>query len=230
MTPKNHSRAVNRRARQNKSSGNDLSVFKKPITKIWQMASMATPAQSLDMSADQRVYTFTESVNFGPVSTSSAGGEVIYTQSFLLSHLPQSSSLTAVFDQYKIDSIEVWITPNTNTTGNAAGFDGYIVSSVIDYDDDSTSGVTSASLQQYQNCAMTSRFEGIYRRWRPHAQSPLLNASNTQVGAANVTSPWIDCAQPSIKHYGIKAVQTATSTTAILATRVRMTVKFRNVF
>jgi len=194
------------------------------------MASQHQPAQAFNAKRDNKVYRIHQEVNFGPQSTSSAGGEVVYTQSFVLSNLPQVSALTAVFDQYKIDTVEVWIIPNTNTTGNAAGFDGYTISSVIDYDDDSTSGVTSASLQQYQNCVMSSRFEGIYRKWRPHVQGALNNASNSLVGSENLTSPWIDCAQPSIKHYGLKLVQTATATTAVVAVRARFTVSFRNVF
>jgi len=197
---------------------------------VWQMASQHQPAQAVSAKRDNQIYHVRQDINFGTQISSSAGGEVIYTQSFKLSDLPGSGSLVAVFDQYKIDAIEVWLIPNTNTTGNSAGFDGFTVSSVIDYDDDSTSGVTSATLQQYQNCVMTSRFEGVYRKWRPHAQSSLLNNSNALVGSGNVTSPWIDCAQPSIKHYGIKLVFNATATTSILSVRARYSVSFRNVF
>jgi len=201
-----------------------------PVTTVWQMASQHQPAQAVNAKRDNKVYRMTQEVNYGQLSNSSAGGEVILTKSFTLSDIPGSAALITVFDQYKIESIEIWIVPTTNTTGNTAGFDGYTISSVIDYDDDSTSGVTSASLQQYQNCVMSSRFEGVYRHWKPHSQGPLLNSSNAQVGASNIVAPWIDCAQPSIKHLGMKLVQTATATTSIVGLRARFHLAFRNVF
>jgi hypothetical protein len=201
-----------------------------PITRSWQLSAMATPFQNLNARRDNKIYRIHQEVNYGNLSTSSAGGEVILTRAFLLSDLPQYLSLTSIFDQYCIEEIEMWIIPTTNTTGNAAGFDGYTISSVIDYDDDSTSAVTSASLQSYQNCVMSTRSEGVYRRWKPHIQSTLNNSSNAQVGALNIPATWIDAAQPTIKHYGMKLVQTATTTTSVVGLRARFHVAFRNVF
>jgi hypothetical protein len=201
-----------------------------PTTTVWQMASQHQPAQAFNARRDNVIYRIHQETNLGPVSTSSAGGEVIFTRAFTLTDLSQSSSLVAIFDQYKIEQIETWIVPTTSTSSNAAGIDGYTISSVIDYDDDSTSGATSLTMQQYQNCVMSSRFEGVYRRWAPHVQGSLLNSGNSLVGASNVSAQWIDCAQPTIKHYGMKLVQTATATTSVIGLRVRLTVAFRNVF
>jgi len=205
-----------------------ISDLRRPETKVWQMASQPLPAQILNAARDNQVYTVRQTVEFGPLLTSSAGAETNVVTSFVLSQLTGVASWTAVFDQYRIDEIEMWLTPTTNTTGNAAGFDQYRLYNVIDYDDDAST--TISALVQYQNVCDVGRFEGVYRKWRPHIQGSLNNASNALVGSQNIASTWIDCAQPSIKHYGVKSAQTATSTTVVLSMRARFKVSFRNVF
>jgi hypothetical protein len=192
------------------------------------MASQPLPAQSLNAARDNQIYTVRQTVELGPQLTSSAGGETVATRAFVFTDLAQYNSWTQIFDQYRIDLIETWLTPVTNTTGNAAGFDNYRMYSVIDYDDDATTAISG--LTQYQNVCDTGRFEGVYRKWRPHIQGSLNNNSNALVGSLNMPSTWIDCGQPSIKHYGLKYGQTSTTTTAVISLRARITISFRNVF
>jgi hypothetical protein len=132
---------------------------------------------------------------------------------------------TALFDQYRIDEIEVWITP---TYQNSSG--GNVNSrwlSVIDYDDSNTPGTTGALLQ-YSNVVDCTANEGCYRRFRPHVGLTTNSAAGTAY--SNKLSDWIDSANVTAQHYGIKlaAFQSAVTSTYNLVVRYHFST--RNVF
>jgi len=214
MSPKTIIRAVIRRARQNKAPKRIQAVI------TWGVRSEAQPAM-LSVAVDNQVHKIIQSFDSGTFLTSSAGGDVFSATSFLLSFLPQYTSLTAVFDQYRIAMIEIWIIPTYQDYAGGNSNSRYLT--VIDYDDDTTP-TTTTSLLSYSNCTDTSAYTGVYRKFVPHVQSSGPSA------ALNVTAPWIDSGTPSVKHFGLKCGMFTSNVTSSLNLKTRYTVEFRNVF
>lgn len=136
----------------------------------------------------------------------------------------QASTFTAMFDQYRIDAIEVWITPQISADiSMATGF----LCSVIDLDDD-TNLTSVAAAQEYSSCVTTPAKTGHYRHFIPHVAMAAYSGAFTSF--ANVASPWIDAGSPSVVHYGVKvACNTSLAATYSYDTIVKAHFTFRNV-
>jgi len=216
---------VNRRARQNKSSGlgSRLPGGSHGVTKVWNIASQPYPASINAMNGDNVVHNVRQWADLGPFITSSAGGEVDGSQSFQVSLIPGITSWLAVFDQYRIERIEVWAT--LQCSSGQSIIDGFRWGTVVDYDD--SNNVTFSGMQQYSNMTDSGRNEAVYRNFKPH-QTMVVAAVGGQVSSGNIPAGWIDSARTDVNHYGIKYALQATSTTVVLSQRVRFHLQFRN--
>ncbi len=199
------------------------------MTKSWNVNSESTPALTRVQRMDNRQYTFCQLVDFGSILTSSAGAATFYGTAFNLNNLAQVSSIQALFDQYKIEELEVWITPSQNNAGSIINNVTSLLYSAIDYDSSAAPGSIN-QITQYQNVMESSCTTGHYRRWRPHVGSALGIANTTVQGMANIPAPWIDSLTPGVNHQGLVLAMTASSTSTVLNLRVRLTISVRNVF
>jgi hypothetical protein len=191
-------------------------------TVVWNVFSQPKPSYSNALRIDNAPYRLRQTVDYGPLLTSSAGGSVFYSKSFVFSDIAQYTSLQAVFDQYRIDEMEVWWYPN-NTASAATGS----MLAVVDYDDSVTPS-SLTQLQQYQNCVdIPLSSGGVYFKFKPHCAEAAFVSSFT--GEVNVAAPWINCATPGVQHFGFKAGMNATSTTVVYAMVARYNISLRNV-
>lgn len=193
-------------------------------TLTWAPATEQTPAMTRVQRLDNKSFQFCQLVDIGPILTSSAGAAVFYGTAFTLAQLLQVSSIQAIFDQYRIDELEVWITPSFGGTNVNS-----LLYSAIDYDSSVTPGSIS-QISQYQNVIETSCANGHYRRWRPHVGVGVGIPNTSIQGMSNVPAPWIDSLTSGVNHNGLVIAMTASSTTTALNLRVRFTVSVRNVF
>jgi hypothetical protein len=180
--------------------------------------------------SDNQVFTVMQDVvesKFTQTALTPAFGVVLYQLSFL----DQSSSFEAVFDQYRIDEIEVTFRPMFNSNFLAAPSAQIIpmLYVAVDYDD-ATAPTTLAYLREYSNCTM-SQYETVVRRWVPHVAVAAYNGAFG--GYRNETAPWIDCASDTVQHYGIKfgcdAGVNAQTLLQVWTITARLRVSFRNV-
>jgi len=187
---------------------------------VWNQPAERTPQGQL-VRSDNRPYRFSQIADYGTLVTTSAGGQTFGSTGFKLNDLTQASSFQAIFDQYRIAAVEVWIT-TTSTTGilNPPSY-----CTVVDYDDAVVPSNVS-QLLQYTNCAEIPLICGSYYHFVPHATAVL----NTGSGVETVPAPWINSATPAVIHYGIKVASYATATTFQIQCRARFHVEFRNVF
>lgn len=119
--------------------------------------------------------------------------------SFQLSQLSGYSSLTSLFDQFCIYSVNACVRINYNGTTNFAM--GEVVTA-IDYDNAVTS--TFSQLQNYGNSQTLAVVPGmtIQRFIKPCCAEALYSGSAfTNYG---VMRCWVDCASPSTAFYGFK--------------------------
>jgi hypothetical protein len=154
--------------------------------------------------------------------TTSTSGPTFMAYYFTVNTLDQISALQSLFDQYRIVLVEFWLCPEVlapTATNNVA--------TVIDYDDATALG-TYAQALDYVNCQSAPGTAAHYRSFVPHAA--LAAYSGTFVSYANVASPWIDAASPTVQHYGVKVAATLEPTTAIsYDVTYRLTTEWRNV-
>jgi len=141
--------------------------------------------------------------------------------------ISQFASWAAVFDQYMIREIEVWVTAATSG-GSAINYGNENLYSVNDYDDGNALTSINAVLA-YENVIVTPMSNGHYRKWRPHIATAAYSGVFTSF--KNEVSTWIDVASPGVQHYGLKLAADVTSTNSIaIKMFTRVWVQFRNVF
>jgi hypothetical protein len=114
------------------------------------------------------------------------------------------TSFAAVFDQYKIDMVEVWITPNINAVTAGQFLLQPNLYSVLDYDDASSlANVNGATA--YASCIRSEPYEKHRRCYRPRIAYAAYGGG-AFTSYANQQAGWIDCASGSVSHYGIKVI------------------------
>jgi len=137
-------------------------------------------------------------------------GPIAISIPFIFTDLNQSSTFSALFDQYRITCVVLRFWPaviQTTSNNNADTVQGQtFLANVIDYDD-ATNPVSLAQMQSYENCKnwpVLSRMTCLKRVIKPHVAYGMPNSSGTIVVAGNRRSGWIDLAQEGIPHYGFK--------------------------
>jgi len=211
ILPKNQQkRAVNRRARQTKtpkSTRSRMTALEPPrsTTSLWNAYNGVMPFFHNVQRLDNEVYRFSQILNLGTIYSTSA---TIPTMAGLsptaTSAITQATTFAALFDQYRFDSIEIWLTPNSSSIGPNSG-SGLFYSSV-DYDN--ATAVAPSALAQKTNVVVSNHNSGHYHRWVPHVATAAYSGAFTSF--ANVTSPWLDWSSPGIQHYGLLIASEAT--------------------
>lgn len=173
---------------------------------------------------NEQIYEMAHMVTFTPISSSTlVSVSTAYGPS--IAGIGDISSLTAVFDQYRIVMIEMWFIPRIMGVTAATAQPG-LFATVLDFDDNNVLSSFQQALD-YQNVVVSSGAEGHYRKWKPHCA---MSAYAGAFGAfANVESPWIDAASTSVNHYGCKTEWQATDVVYTMDVVGRFTVQWRNV-
>lgn len=170
-------------------------------------------------------FHFTQEQQVTSFFTTSTTVPTFSAVNFNVNGIDQISQLTAIFDQYMIDQVEIWLECALGV-GAAETSGAQQLAVVVDYDD-SNNLTTFPSALDYTNVVTCRLGESIYRRFRPHIA--IASYSGTFTSFANSPSQWIDAASPSVQHYGIK-LAAGTSTAAIIySLRIRYHTKWRNV-
>lgn len=176
----------------------------------------------MNFVSQNKEFKMTAEVPSSTFLTSSTTVEVKVGGYFILNNLNDITSLGNVFDQYRIDEIEAWLEPTVQVDGTALGQ----LLSNVDYDDAAAPGSVAAHAEA-SNIITTNGLTSHYHRWKPHC------AIATYAGAftsyANVVSPWIDFASPSVEHYGLKASTSVAGTAHVYTLRYRYHFTVKNV-
>jgi len=181
----------------------------------------ALPRQISSPPLEYSMYQTTTTKNW---LTTSATLPVHTSLNVEFAEINENVALGAIFDQYMIDAVEVWIVPNQTTAGNG-GYTGLLYS-VIDLDDDTV--LTSlTSYGDYANCIVTQMGQGHYRHFVPHIAMSAYQG--TFSAYANRKFQWLDANSPNVAHYGIKVGVDFTSTSMSYDLIVKIHVNFRSV-
>jgi hypothetical protein len=201
---KTRRRNRNRRT-QDKKEGFNYGNLKTMVFNSYGTRPTATPKPAQNVKFRQLVNLFTlengmvNTNHFQAASTTSLG-----SLAFCLADCDNATAFAALFDQYRIDRVEVFIRPS---------FSGYSAPSatadipptlfvVNDWDNFTTPSGT-AYLRQYDNCTDVAPYEGCVRSFRP-ACTLATYSGGAFSGYAPTDPVWLDTVNPSVQHYGLK--------------------------
>jgi len=193
---------------------------RKLISKTWSVTAEGRPQSGITVNSN-KPYNVYQTVDFGVVTTTSAGAEVDGASAFNLAQLSQVSSLQALFDQFRLVEVEVWLTPTYQNTSGGNSSARYAVA--VDFDNSNT--VAFTGLLQYDNVQDVSANCGTYSRFKPHSTVTSVTNNST----LNVEGMWVDSAVPGYNWFGIKWACPATNVTYTLNLTIRYHFQFRNV-
>jgi hypothetical protein len=228
---------VRRRARQNKTPNNedmdqqDSRIHSlAPDSLTFNILNGQYPRFGAVNKFDGQVYNAVTMVDAGTIyNTSTSGFSNAGLYFTAAAHIGQFSSFAAVFDQYRIKTIEVWLTTqNYPSVSNYSNIQYGKFLSVIDYDNASGAFVAT-DLLAYQNVLVTNGADGHYRKWVPHIAQAAYTSAVAFSGFSNVTSPWIDCASSTVEHFGIKAGSDTVLVAGVVNMLVRVHTQYRNI-
>lgn len=141
----------------------------------------------------------------------SSAAPVFASYSFRVQDLPDMTSYSSIWDQYRIDSITMIITPGTQASSPAAapGFAPLVVA--LDFDD-AIVPTSYSQVLQYQTAVLYGQLsKPVSRTFRPKYRGVAYNGT-TGVNSS-IMSGFLDLAAGDIEHYGVKvAIRQATST------------------
>jgi hypothetical protein len=141
------------------------------------------------------------------------------------------STISGVFDQYRIDLIEHVFRPRVTTASTAqssgTGLIGGYYTTCLDYDD-STPLTSMQAAQNYDNAITSSVLEGQRRCYRPRIA--VAAYSGTFTSYKNEPAGWIDIASTGVVHYGMKCAidaYTGTNNISVVDMFTRAQISFR---
>jgi len=147
------------------------------------------------------------------------------------------TALQTVFDQYKIEAVEFWITPQANVNLPTAGSGAPVYANqprlvtVIDLDN-AASVVDIYHASNYSSAVTTEPYEKQRRCFKPHIAYAAYG-SGAFTSYANQQAGWVDIASSGVSHFGLKAAcdmdGNASGPHAQWDLTVRASVLFRNV-
>lgn len=147
---------------------------------------------------------------------------------FNLASCNNSTAFQSLFDQYRIEAVDVTLRPRCNAfvaTGTSSPPPLYLV---IDYDN-VTALASAAAATEFSTCAIVEVYQSCRRVFKPRIALAAYN-SGAFTGYSNAIG-WIDSAYPSVEHYGLKYFlpQCTASFTPEWDIDVKLHFQFRNV-
>lgn len=177
------------------------------------------PQRTLTTPMNTVTVTITETFTAFTTSTSLPS---YWSSVFALSQFAGISPYTSLFDEYRFDQIEVWLEPSIIMSPSAGSAMLY---SAVDLDDANTPA-SGDDVALRQGVAISETGTGHYHKWKPFVATALYSGTFTSYGS--IPAPWIDCASPSVQHFGLKvASPNADGIARLYRAEVRILVSFR---
>jgi len=152
----------------------------------------------------------TASATFVAPGGSNATSDAMFAMFFTLGDIPQSSTWTALFDQYRITEISVSFIPNhyqaygVTAATEIGGPPALQFWYAVDLDD---ANVVSplTSLMEYESvrCHTFTGTRPMTVSWKPRIATAAY-AGLPFTSYANTANAWVDCSSPGVQYYGLK--------------------------
>jgi hypothetical protein len=150
----------------------------------------------------------TGSAVVGALLRQSSASDVFASVAFAVADIPNIASLSAAFDQYRIDRIQYRLRSRNNAiflaSAAAPNYSSPVMYVAIDFDDN-TAPTTLLEIQQYDNCQVISASDSMDIIIEPSITPSIFSGGAfSGYGVADGDDYWLDLANTSIPHYGLK--------------------------
>jgi hypothetical protein len=191
------------------------------LRRTWNVTAQPPPELNFQRPQDNVVHKFSFWQDLGTLFSTSASVPTSSGMNFQLTNCPNASTLVALFDQYRIARLEVWIQPQSTNNGGHAG----MLYSAVDYD--ASASLTVTAISQLSNVVVgPASTIGHYHNFVPHVAVAAYSGAFSSF--ANETSPWIDTASSTVQHYGVIISAGVTTDVIPIDGQVRYHLEFRN--
>lgn len=180
--------------------------------------------------SDSQIYTVVRNVQVSALLTASNSADVFAAFQFTPSMIDDFSSIAAVFDQYRIDLLQLDLTFRGNTASGSVGT--WVFGTVIDYDDGNAPS-SFGQLLDYSNyieSRLTASFDKQVRTFVPAIAAAAYTTGAAVAGYGMRQKQWMDCTYSAVPHYGVKAGirQNTSSAVPIVDGLLRVRLSLRN--
>lgn len=135
--------------------------------------------------------------------TGNTAGDTGYQLGFSLGQVPNFTEFTSLFDMWRIVQVDFHMFPAINSgdlNGATTNIVGGLVAIAVDYDDATVPASFNQMLEK-QDVQIYSPYEQVHLSFKPRTTAQL--TSGGSLGTA-MQGQWVDCANTSVVHYGIK--------------------------
>lgn len=150
----------------------------------------------------------TGSAILGALIRQNTASDVFAAWAFCLADIPNITATASLFDQYRIDCIQFRLRSRNPGVfvANQASPNYSTVSPLLVVDrDDATAPTTLSELQQYDNCQCFSAQDSVdLILWPSLTPSVFAGGAFSGYAVADSDEYWLDLANSSIPHYGVK--------------------------
>jgi hypothetical protein len=140
---------------------------------------------------------------------------------FALSSFSGYANYTALFDQYLLQEVELYLEPQGVNVNDLIA---PTLVTCVDLDDSATP-TTISTVADHQQAMIGQGLNGRYMRFKPHVAVATYGGAFTSF--ANIPACWIDSGSPGVQHYGFKVAFTATPVAVTYNLSIRGTFAFR---
>jgi len=198
----------------------------------WSVLSESIPRMRYRFPVNS-IHRIIKNYDIAAIITSTAVGAFIsYGAAFAFGNLPDYTTYAAIFDQYKIEKVEMWLIPRNPNYPSGASVNRGLLFSVIDYDDQNVAGYTAATFEERDSLVVSPPSLGHYRSLTPHlAVAAYRSTGPGFTGYANMQDQWVDSAYPDVLHYGVKvgmSTADAAADVVVIDAFYRLHMAFRN--
>lgn len=180
--------------------------------------------QRLRLKRD-KVYTFEQAYTVADLSgstTAPVGGAFSPT----FGSINDTTAFSMIFDSYRINQVTISFTPVQSAAPSGGTAPGAMYTAIDT--DDSIAPTSVNDMIGYETLLVVPSGTYFERTFTPRVATALYGGSAfTSYGVAQ--SAWIDCASPTVPHYGLKwLINTSTQTARQWTVIVSVNISFRN--
>jgi len=178
------------------------------------------PTQGADYSTAHMIQTFagiTSGFTSGtatvpPFVGAAVNANTYCATAFQLADADQVATFAGLFDQYRIDKVQVKFVPKdnaVNTLNTASPNDEIpVLTLALDFDDN-TAPTSWATVRQYDNAQQIAYGAGGFMVTIKPSITAAIDAAGLFSGYKVERADWVDCTNTGVNHYGLKGVVSA---------------------
>jgi len=213
------------RQRNNAKKGKKGSRRGGPTSKFIGFSPSKPPPSQNRRPRDNSIYVIEQSYSINIITSSTTLAQFA-AFSLTVAQLDDATALSNVFDQYRVDFVELWVWPKNMGGTTTAVTDVGILYSAVDYDD-ANAASTLGQMEDFNSLNFTPGDQGHYISFKPHIAVAAYSGAFTSF--TNASDQWIDWNSTGVQHYGLKFATTVATTAVTYTAQIRLTVSNRNV-